>query len=92
MSGKLLERRAERSGPKAYDHLLEVADSLDLGIAAGAGADATRLLEGMEATRRPLARAFEIMSGMVGTAIDPACLAALRVAVERLDEGVGQAA
>jgi molecular chaperone GrpE len=39
--------------------LLEVADSLDLGIAAGAGADAARLVEGMEATRRLLAKAFE---------------------------------
>ena len=26
MSGKLLERRAERSGPKDYDHLLDVTD------------------------------------------------------------------
>jgi branched-chain amino acid transport system ATP-binding protein len=26
MSGKLLQRRAERSGPKGYDHLLEVRD------------------------------------------------------------------
>jgi molecular chaperone GrpE len=39
--------------------LLEVADSLDLGIAAGAGADATPWVEGMEATRRLLHRAFE---------------------------------
>ena len=26
VSGKLLERRAERSGPKGYDHLLDVTD------------------------------------------------------------------
>jgi molecular chaperone GrpE len=39
--------------------LLEVADGLDLGIAAGADADAGRLIEGMEATRRLLLRAFE---------------------------------
>jgi molecular chaperone GrpE len=39
--------------------LLEVADSLELGIAAGAGADAGRLVEGMEATHRLLAKAFE---------------------------------
>jgi molecular chaperone GrpE len=39
--------------------LLEVSDSLDLGIAAGAAADASGLVEGMEATRRLLAKAFE---------------------------------
>jgi molecular chaperone GrpE len=39
--------------------LLEVADSLELGIAAGAGADASRLVEGMEATRRLLLKASE---------------------------------
>jgi molecular chaperone GrpE len=48
--------------------LLEVADSLELGIAAGAGADAARLIEGMEATRRLLVRAFE-RAGM--SVIDP---------------------
>lgn len=40
----------------------------------------------------PVAKAFDIMTGMVGTAIDPTCLAALRQAVERLDEGVERAA
>ena len=49
--------------------LLEVADSLDLGIAAGTGADAARLVEGMEATRRLLLRAFE-RAGM--TLVEPA--------------------
>jgi molecular chaperone GrpE len=39
--------------------LLEVMDSLELGIAAGGSADAGRLVEGMEATRRLLASAFE---------------------------------
>jgi molecular chaperone GrpE len=39
--------------------LLDVADSLDLGIAAGAGSEAARLVEGMEATRRLLAKALE---------------------------------
>jgi molecular chaperone GrpE len=39
--------------------LLEVADSLELGIAAGGGADAGRLVEGMEATSRLLTRALE---------------------------------
>lgn len=33
----------------------------------------------------PIAKAFGIMSGMVGTAIDPDCLAALRRAVDLLD-------
>ena len=39
--------------------LLEVRDSLELGIAAGANADPTRLVEGMEATLRLISRAFE---------------------------------
>jgi molecular chaperone GrpE len=48
--------------------LLEVADSLELGIAAGSGADAARLIEGMEATRRLLLKAFE-RAGV--TVVDP---------------------
>jgi molecular chaperone GrpE len=39
--------------------LLEVRDSLELGIAAGAGTQADKLLEGMEATLRLLNKAFE---------------------------------
>ncbi len=39
--------------------LLEVRDSLELGIAVGAGADPARLLEGMEATLRLVNKAFE---------------------------------
>jgi molecular chaperone GrpE len=48
--------------------LLDVRDSLELGIAAGAGADPARLLEGMEATLRLVNRAFE-KSGI--TVLDP---------------------
>jgi len=48
--------------------LVEVADSLELGIAAGAGADAARLIEGMEATWRLLLKAFE-RAGV--TIVDP---------------------
>jgi molecular chaperone GrpE len=48
--------------------LLEVRDSLELGIAAGATADPARLLEGMEATLRLLNKAFE-KSGIV--VLDP---------------------
>ena len=48
--------------------LLEVRDSLELGIAAGAAADPARLLEGMEATFRLLDKAFE-KSGIV--VLDP---------------------
>jgi molecular chaperone GrpE len=48
--------------------LLEVRDSLELGLAAGAGADPARLLEGMEATLRLVNRAFE-KSGIV--VLDP---------------------
>lgn len=39
--------------------LLEVRDSLELGIAAGATAEPARLVEGMEATLRLVNRAFE---------------------------------
>jgi len=39
--------------------LLEVRDSLELGLAAGAGADPARLLEGTEATLRLINKAFE---------------------------------
>jgi len=39
--------------------LLDVRDSLELGIAAGAGAEAGKLVEGMEATLRLLNKAFE---------------------------------
>lgn len=39
--------------------LLEVRDSLELGIAAGAGTEAGKLLEGMAATLRLLDKAFE---------------------------------
>jgi molecular chaperone GrpE len=39
--------------------LLEVRDSLELGLAAGAGADPARLLEGMDATFRLMNKAFE---------------------------------
>lgn len=49
--------------------LLEVRDSLELGIAAGAGSDPSRLVEGMEATLRLVNRAFE-KSGI--SVLDPA--------------------
>jgi molecular chaperone GrpE len=48
--------------------LLDVRDSLELGIAAGAGADPARLVEGMEATLRLVNRAFE-KSGI--SVVDP---------------------
>jgi molecular chaperone GrpE len=48
--------------------LLEVRDSLELGIAAGATADTARLLEGMDATLRLVNKAFE-KSGIV--VLDP---------------------
>ncbi len=49
--------------------LLDVRDSLELGIASGATADPARLREGMEATLRLLNKAFE-KSGV--TVLDPA--------------------
>ncbi len=48
--------------------LLDVRDSLELGIAAGAAADPAPLLEGMDATLRLLNKAFE-KSGIV--VLDP---------------------
>ena len=48
--------------------LLEVRDSLELGIAAGASAEPGRLIEGMEATLRLLNKAFE-RSGL--SVVDP---------------------
>jgi molecular chaperone GrpE len=49
--------------------LLEVRDSLELGIAAGASREGDPLLEGMQATLRQLDRAFE-KAGV--TVVDPA--------------------
>jgi len=49
--------------------LLDVRDSLELGIAAGTAAEPARLLEGMDATLRLLNKAFE-KSGV--SVIDPA--------------------
>jgi molecular chaperone GrpE len=49
--------------------LLEVRDSLELGIAAGASREGDPLLEGMQATLRQLDRAFE-RAGI--TVVDPA--------------------
>ena len=70
---KRAQRDVEAAGRYGAERLaadlLEVADSLDLGIAAGASADAGRLIEGMEATRRLLAKAVE-RAGM--SVIDPA--------------------
>lgn len=48
--------------------LLDVRDSLELGVAAAPGGDPARLVEGMEATLRLLNRAFE-KSGV--TVVDP---------------------
>ena len=48
--------------------LLDVRDSLELGIAAGAAADPARMLEGMEATLRLMNKAFEKSGIMV---LDP---------------------
>jgi len=56
--------------------LLEVADTLDLGVQSAAGADAATLAQGQEATLRLLLRAFE-QAGLIcidpaGQAFDPA--------------------
>jgi len=50
-------------------NLLEVRDSLELGLAAGAGVDTGKLVEGMQATLRLLDKAFE-KAGI--SLIDPA--------------------
>ncbi|MGB5102432.1 MAG: nucleotide exchange factor GrpE [Steroidobacteraceae bacterium] len=66
------QREVEAAARYAIDRfaaeLLEVRDSLELGIAAGAGAESARLLEGMEATLRLMNKAFE-KSGL--TVVDP---------------------
>jgi molecular chaperone GrpE len=49
--------------------LLDVRDSLELGIAAGTGAEAAKLIEGMEATLRLLNKAFD-KAGI--SVVDPA--------------------
>ena len=72
-----LRKRAQRDVESASRYaierfageLLDVRDSLELGVAAGASAEPARLLEGMEATLRLLNRAFE-KSGV--SVIDPA--------------------
>ena len=72
-----VRRRAQRDVEAASRYaverfagdLLEVRDSLELGLQAGSSADPARLLEGMEATLRLLNRAFE-KAGV--TVLDPA--------------------
>ncbi len=69
---KRAQREVEAASRYAIDRfageLLEVRDSLELGLASGAGVEAARLLEGMEATLRLLNKAFE-KSGL--TVVDP---------------------
>lgn len=66
------QRDVESASRYAIDRfaseLLEVRDSLERGVAAGADSDPARLLEGMEATLRLINRAFE-KSGI--TVLDP---------------------
>jgi molecular chaperone GrpE len=72
-----LRKRAQRDVEAASRYaierfageLLDVRDSLELGVAAGPAADPARLLEGMEATLRLLGKAFE-RSGVA--VVDPA--------------------
>jgi len=62
-----VRKRAQRDVEAAARHaverfaadLLDVRDSLELGVAAGPGAEPARLIEGMEATLRLLNKAFE---------------------------------
>jgi molecular chaperone GrpE len=69
---KRAQREVEAASRYAIERfageLLEARDSLELGLVAGAGADPSRLLEGMEATLRLVNRAFE-KSGIV--VLDP---------------------
>ena len=72
-----VRKRAQREVESAHRYaierfaaeLLDARDSLELGVAAGPGADPGRLVEGMEATLRLIDRAFE-RCGV--TVIDPA--------------------
>ena len=62
-----VRKRAQREVETAHKYaverfagdLLDVRDSLELGIAAGSGVEAAKLIEGMDATLRLLNRAFE---------------------------------
>jgi molecular chaperone GrpE len=62
-----VRKRAQREVETAHKYaverfagdLLDVRDSLELGIAAGSGVEAVKLIEGMDATLRLLNRAFE---------------------------------
>ena len=69
---KRAQREVEAASRYAIDRfageLLEVRDSLELGLASGAGVESVRLLEGMEATLRLLNKAFE-KSGLA--VVDP---------------------
>lgn len=72
-----IRKRAQRDVEAAHKfgverfaaNLLEVRDSLELGIAAGGGVEAAKLVEGMQATLRLLDKAFE-KAGI--SLIDPA--------------------
>jgi len=70
---KRAQRDVEAAGRYAIERfaaeLLDVRDSLELGVAAGASAEPARLVVGMEATLRLLNRAFE-KSGL--SVLDPA--------------------
>jgi molecular chaperone GrpE len=69
---KRAQRDVESAARYAIDRfageLLDVRDSLELGVAAGSDAGPVRLLEGMEATLRLLNKAFE-KCGL--TVVDP---------------------
>lgn len=65
--GENVRKRAQREVESAHRYaierfaaeLLDARDSLELGVAAGAGSDPARLVEGMQATLRLIDRAFE---------------------------------
>jgi len=69
---KRAQREVEAASRYAIERfaaeLLDVRDSLQLGIAAGAAADSAQLIEGMEATLRLLDKAFD-KSGL--SVVDP---------------------
>jgi molecular chaperone GrpE len=75
--GENVRKRAQREVESAQRYaverfateLLDVRDSLELGIAAGKGVDASKLVEGMDATLRLLDKAFDKAGVAV---IDPA--------------------
>jgi putative nucleotidyltransferase with HDIG domain len=77
----------ERLDGKGYPRGLSAEDiDLDTRIVTTADIFDALTAERPYRAAMPISRAFEIMTGDVGTALDPACFAALKGAIGRLDQ------